>query len=640
MSASLALLESIGSALADDGLDLLLAGEPLGERLVDVAGKTLVDWGKRRSGREQEAELEALARSGVGDLRREAGELAERLVPGPAGRERQALLGYLLQVPSAVRQGLRRPSDPSGKTLPTGLRLRRPEDLLAFLPARLPRFQPGDRPPGRGDWELVELLGTGGFGEVWRAHNALAGQQAAFKFCLDAEAARSLLNEAQMLARVRQAVGQHPGIVHLLDTSLSSDPPFLVYELVEGGDLAGLIQEWRRAGGPRPEQVSRLVLRLAETIGFTHRLSPQIVHRDLKPANVLVQRLASRERQRPEEENFTLRVADFGIGAVAARRELALSGRGMTGRSQVLATVVRGSFTPLYASPQQARGEPPDVRDDVHALGVIWYQMLTGDLESGAPTGLDWADELRKKGMSEPLVRLLGSCVSARAEARPADAQALADQLKAALRPAVLEALPVPAAAPAAIPLGPPAAAPAPVRWPAPEPILEAQLAGPVRATREPAPAPPANPIRQLRPLIICLAIGLGVVVVGAFGLMIYFLTRPSDRGKGVEVSGRVILNKQYVGGATVQFWKRGSSGGGATLVQRVETGRDGRFHTRLAPDTYTVTVSGPGVPSHYSEVGSTKLTYAVHGPKATVLDIELSGWGEGPSKGNGAYGK
>ena len=58
---------------------------------------------------------------------------------------------------------------------------------------------------------------------------AQAGQEAAFKFCLDPEAARSLLNEAQMLARVRQAVGQHPGIVHLLDTSLTSDPPFLVY---------------------------------------------------------------------------------------------------------------------------------------------------------------------------------------------------------------------------------------------------------------------------------------------------------------------------------------------------------------------------------------------------------------------------
>src|SRR5262245_15098570 len=138
MPPSLVLLQSLGSALADQGLDLLTAGQPLGEKLVDVAGKTLIGWGKQCSRSEQEAELEALARAGPAEVRQQAGDLAERLAGSLSARERQALTGYLLQVPAAVRQGLRRPSDPSGKTLPTGLRLGKPEDLLAFLPARLP----------------------------------------------------------------------------------------------------------------------------------------------------------------------------------------------------------------------------------------------------------------------------------------------------------------------------------------------------------------------------------------------------------------------------------------------------------------------------------------------------------------------
>ena len=70
-----------------------------------------------------------------------------------------------------MRQSLRRPADPSGKTVPAGLALRRPEDLLPLLPQGLPRFKPGDRPLPGVDRELVELLGSGGFGEVWTARN-------------------------------------------------------------------------------------------------------------------------------------------------------------------------------------------------------------------------------------------------------------------------------------------------------------------------------------------------------------------------------------------------------------------------------------------------------------------------------------
>jgi len=93
---------------------------------------------------------------------------------------------------------------------------------------------------------------------------------------------------------------------------------------------------------------------------------------------------------------------------------------------------VRGAYTPLYASPQQMRGEPADPRDDVHALGVIWFQVLTGDL--GAGPAADWRDELGGMRLPEGQLQLLAGCLASRPERRPADAAALTRQLDDLLR--------------------------------------------------------------------------------------------------------------------------------------------------------------------------------------------------------------
>src|SRR5206468_5302807 len=138
----------------------------------------------------------------------------------------------------------------------------------------------------------------------------------------DPQAARMLRNEASLLARV-MSQGRHPGIVALLDTYLSGEPPCLKYEYVPGGDLAGLIAAWHRAALARAlAEAPRLLRELAATAGHFHRLGPPIVHRDLKPANILVQHRPG-GGARP-------RVADFGIGGLAARQMLGRTWPGHT----------------------------------------------------------------------------------------------------------------------------------------------------------------------------------------------------------------------------------------------------------------------------------------------------------------------
>src|SRR5262249_20775722 len=151
-------------------------------------------------------------------------------------------------------------------------------------------------------------------------------------------------------------------------------------------DMAGIV-----------EQATRVIKQLAEGVAFAHEQDPPIVHRDLKPANILV--------QHRDNGDLTVRITDFGIGAVAAHRAIAQTAGGAT-HGRMMTDSLRGTFTLLYASPQQMRGEAPDPRDDVYALGVIWYQLLTGDLATGCPGGMRWAKRLEEQGLAPALVEL------------------------------------------------------------------------------------------------------------------------------------------------------------------------------------------------------------------------------------------
>jgi TPR repeat protein len=400
-----------------------ITGDILVEVLPEVASEVWQWWGKGRSADQIQKELEAVAQLTPAEAVKQAGEAVAVEAGERSNTEQAALTLYLTLIPDAIRQSQRRLTDPTGRTISPGFSVVKPDDLVPLLPARLPRFKPGDRPTGLGDLELVEMLGAGGFGEVWKARNHFFDgvPPVALKFCLDPTAKDRLLHhEAAVLNQVMRQ-GNHPGIVPLLDSYLGIEPPCLKYEFVAGGDLGGVIRDAHPRGGLPPRQAARIVQEVAEAIGFAHSLKPPIVHRDLKPANILVQRA---------DGKLVFYVADFGIGGAAVAQALGQTRLGAT-RGHLLVSSLRGSYTPLYASPQQLRGEDPDPRDDVYSLGVIWYQLLTADLFVGAPAGGAWKKRLTERGMDPSLIELLEECINHTPADQPANAAVVAERIAA-----------------------------------------------------------------------------------------------------------------------------------------------------------------------------------------------------------------
>jgi serine/threonine-protein kinase len=271
------------------------------------------------------------------------------------------------------------------------------------------------RPTGDGTvlgrYRLVECIGEGGMGEVWKAHDAHLDRVVAIKMLRgaldDATARERFRHEARVLSRL-----SHPGVATVFDFAVQDGADLLVMEYVPGGTL-----ETRLGAGRLPlPTVLDLGAAIAEALENAHRHG--VLHRDLKPGNVML------------TDDGQPKILDFGLAVLIA-------GGKATGRMTHSGTIV-GSLP--YMAPEQLFGEADDVRTDLYAMGAMLFEMATGQRPfiKSRPEALMFAiinnaapaARSIRPDVPDELDRLLAQCLDKDPARRPASAALLAEALR------------------------------------------------------------------------------------------------------------------------------------------------------------------------------------------------------------------
>ena len=214
-----------------------------------------------------------------------------------------------------------------------------------------------------GRYEIQAVVGTGGMAVVYRAWDKVKKRTVAIKvlrpeYEQDEEFVRRFSREAEAAAKM-----SHENIVNLLDVGKDNDMRYIVMEYVPGKTLKDLIREQGRIA---PETAVRMVIRILAAVDHAHKNG--IVHRDIKPQNILV------------DAKGKVKVADFGI----ARLKTAQTTRVDDKQNSALGSV-------HYFSPEQASGEVADEKSDLYSVGVVLYEMLTGQVPFDGDTAVSVA---------------------------------------------------------------------------------------------------------------------------------------------------------------------------------------------------------------------------------------------------------
>ncbi|OZC04221.1 serine/threonine-protein kinase [Rubricoccus marinus] len=246
-----------------------------------------------------------------------------------------------------------------------------------------------------GPWRLIERIGSGGMGAVYRAERASGDyeQTAALKLIkpgMDSEAVVARFEaERKILARL-----QHPGIARLLDGGLTADRrPYFAMDLVEGEPIT----DYADARGLGIDARLRLFAAVCEAVRYAHQ--SLVVHRDLKPSNIVVTE-ASGAGSAPEARPVLL---DFGIARLLADDE-----------DTALTRTGHRVLTPSFAAPEQIRGESPTTATDVYALGGLLYRLICGAAPLAGETALETEQAVLSETPKRPSARVTPEASGAR----------------------------------------------------------------------------------------------------------------------------------------------------------------------------------------------------------------------------------
>jgi len=372
----------------------------------ELADSVWTKWNRAANAAQKRQTLEIIARSSFSEFD-ELLERVEKTLGCSANSDLGQLLGnYLHLLPGCIRQACKRPSQPAGTVIPPGLKLEGWSDLLPLLPARMTRFQPGDRPWAVGEWELEELIEQGPHGEVWKARNLKdeTAPPVALHFFHHSSARSYVQKSGAGALRQVQQLGDVTGLLRLQEIHDLSDPPCLQYAYVDAAPMPALMQEWKERGlTPDAWHVAELIRQLAGLLGQLHTRTPALVHRHLRPKHILFKAKAS--------GGWVCKLANLGLGPWAAH-----GGDDSADGNP-------------YVSPEQFRGDDPRPQDDVYALGVLWHQLLIGDLTRPRPGGASWRRRLGRLHVPPEIIGLLECCFDDDLGERPADGLDLAKRI-------------------------------------------------------------------------------------------------------------------------------------------------------------------------------------------------------------------
>jgi hypothetical protein len=327
-----------------------------------------------------------------------------------------------------------------------------------------------------GKYKIVERLGRGGMAEVYKAFQTNLDRYVALKLMHpfladDPGFAARFEREAKAVAALH-----HPNIVQVYDFEAAGDTPYMVMEFIEGATLKTRLESLAHRGEPLPLKAAiKIVREVGQALAYAHKRG--MIHRDVKPANVMV------------DSAGRVILTDFGIAKI------------LTGPSFTASGAAVG--TPAYMSPEQSLGQPGDHRADIYSLGVMLYQLTTGQLPFDADTPLAVMlkhvnDPLPlpravNPGLPESVERLIVKCLAKSADDRYqtmdellADLERATSATRAAARPST----PAPSAAPTALAEPPLPVAPSPTVLAGPTPGAAPLTV--VAPAAQPAPPPPA----------------------------------------------------------------------------------------------------------------------------------------------------